>query len=193
MATTKPRKRSANDRDVPAQDWRMDLSRTLGRAELALRCGRFEEAAVLATRVSTADPTHIGALETLAKAQWRSSQHEELLTTVSRLLRLNPYEPGYHALRGAALQCLGRYGESVQAFSRCGGDASSKEAIRSLHEWQAGLVAEMMKTDKVFKAHYEQSPTEACSSRGFAFVAEERAERWLTNGRERATFFTRPS
>lgn len=168
-------------------------SRTLGRADLALRCGNYKEAAGLAQKIVHADPTNVGALETLAKALWQTGAHEEVLGVVTRLISLNPYEPGYHTLRGAALQCLGRYGDSVRAFNRAQATPESAEAIRDLHSWQAALIREMLVSDPVFRAQYERDPEQACAARGFEFVSERRSERWLAAEADRAALFTRPS
>ena len=42
------------------------------------------------------DPTHLGNLETLVRAQWSAADYSGVLDTVRRLLALNPFEPGYH-------------------------------------------------------------------------------------------------
>lgn len=49
------------------------------------------------------DPDHLGALEVLAQAQWYGGQYAEVIVTTTRLLRLNPLEPGYRYTRGMAL------------------------------------------------------------------------------------------
>src|SRR5690348_11829950 len=48
------------------------------------------------------DPDHLGALELLAQAQWFGGQFDAVISTTSRLLRLNPSEPGYRYTRGMA-------------------------------------------------------------------------------------------
>src|SRR5580700_1569148 len=88
----------------------------LCQAQVAFRAGNLVEAQRLALDLLTEDDSHVGALELLAKAQWQSGVYDELLQTLSRLIRLNPYEPGYHALKGAALQCLGRYDDAIRSF-----------------------------------------------------------------------------
>jgi hypothetical protein len=170
-----------------------DLNLLLDRAEAALRAGQFEDSVHIARTVTSTDPTHVGALEILASALWQSSKYSELLETIRTLTRLNPYEPGYHALTGAALQCLGRYGESVRAFSRGAEAPGSTNAVRVLHSWQASLVRELIETDAVFKAHYAQDPCGACSSRGFEFAPEIRTDPWLPNGPVKSRTFVRPS
>ncbi|MBS1723959.1 MAG: hypothetical protein JSS66_13520 [Armatimonadetes bacterium] len=53
-------------------------------------------------RMLSADPDHLGALEVLAQAQWFGGQYDAVVSTTSRLLRLNPSEPGYRYTRGMA-------------------------------------------------------------------------------------------
>lgn len=48
------------------------------------------------------DPDHVGALETLAHAQWLAGEFKSVVQTTTRLLSLNPHEPGYRYTRGMA-------------------------------------------------------------------------------------------
>ncbi len=64
------------------------------------------------------DPDHLGALETLAKAQWMGGQYKELIETTHRLLRLNPHEPGYRFTRGMAYLSLGQLHRSAEDLRR---------------------------------------------------------------------------
>lgn len=54
-----------------------------------------------------ADPDHLGALEVLAQAQWFGGEFDAVVRTTSRMLRLNPLEPGYRYTRGMALLSKG--------------------------------------------------------------------------------------
>ncbi|MDK3161028.1 hypothetical protein QPK87_31390 [Kamptonema cortianum] len=67
-------------------------------------------------RILQFDPNHIGALETLAQAQWQGGQFENVVRTTSKLLQLNPYEPGYRYTRGMAYTGLGRLTLAAQDF-----------------------------------------------------------------------------
>lgn len=60
------------------------------------------------------DPDHLGALETLVKAQWLAGQYREVIATAGHLLRLNPYEPGYRYTRGMALMSIGQLRRSAE-------------------------------------------------------------------------------
>jgi hypothetical protein len=52
----------------------------------------------------------------------------------------------------------------------------------------------MVATDPVFRAHYAQNPAQACSSRGFSFLAgSPPRDRWLPGLEHRNSLFTRPS
>jgi tetratricopeptide (TPR) repeat protein len=158
-------------------------------------CGAID----CANRVLAADGTHVGALETLAKALWQACRLEDLLLTLRRLIELNPYEPGYHALQAAAFQSMGRAGEALKAYSRATelGDVRQdelRETIEELQQWQGSLVAQLIKEDAVFRAEYDQDPAEACRKRGFAFVAAERAlGGWYRESDAQGGAFARPS
>ena len=169
-------------------------AKELDHASSLLKFSRFPEACAVARQIVVKDPKHVGALEILVKALWQCGQHDEVLLVLRRLIVLNPYEPGYRALQGAALQCLGRYGEAARAFAQSSQLPSSQEALQELRSWQAGLVQEMLGTDPVFRAHYEQDPKDACLCRGFDFVEDERQmDRWLTVTQNRAELYIRPS
>ena len=155
------------------------VRRRLAGGESNLEQGQYAEAIHAARQVLASDPNHLGGLELLARAHWRSGECELALDDLRHLIRLNPYEPGYHFLRGGALQALGLYGEAVHAYARCleSDNASLKAnaatAIRELETWQEGLIAEMLKSDRKFRAEYAIDPVEACKAHGFAFTAED--------------------
>ena len=48
------------------------------------------------------DPNHLGALEISAQALWYEENFEEVIKITTRLIRLNPHEPGYRYTRGMA-------------------------------------------------------------------------------------------
>lgn len=48
------------------------------------------------------DPDHLGALELKAQALWLGGEYQEVINTTTRLLKLNPHEPGYRYTRGMA-------------------------------------------------------------------------------------------
>ncbi len=64
------------------------------------------------------DPEHLGALEVLAQAQWFGGQFKEVIQTTSRLLRLNPHEPGYRYTRGMSYMSGGDLLMAAEDF-RC--------------------------------------------------------------------------
>ncbi len=165
----------------------------LRQADAALRAGHSEHAASLASEILTKDAKHLGAIETYAKSLWRSSRFAEVVAATDRLLALNPYEPGYHALRGAALQALGRYGEAVECFNRSRDLPGSVDALRELQIWQAGLLAELLNSDPVFKASYAQDAQKACEARGFRFIEDKPQDQWHPTQFDRGWSYIRPS
>lgn len=163
------------------------------RGEGLLAQGDVASAASTLRRVLAQSPTHIGAMEALAKAYWRLSDFESLLPLIERMVALNPYEPGYHALRGGALQGLGRYGDAVRSFERSS-DPSSQAAIDELHAWQYQLIAALLSSDSEFQLAYARDPQAACESRGFSFAGTENRPRVrIPELIERDRSFDRPS
>lgn len=145
----------------------------LSQAETAMASGDARNASRLARALLRNDPEQIGALELLAKAQWRLADYEGLLGTLAILVRLNPYEPGYLALKGAVHQAQGRIGEALRCFARADvDDPSTADAIVELRAWQETLIADLLQSDPTFRAEYEQDPIGACSARGFDFVQD---------------------
>lgn len=161
-------------------------------AERHARLGESEEAIRIAADVLAQDPKHLGALELTARAQWKIGEYESLLATLRQLVATNPYEPGYHALRGSALQCLGRYGEATMAMERAKSLTGQREALAELREWQAGLIADLIDSDPIFRTHYRQDPVAACAQRGF-HIAPVTAPSPVLGRQERAALYTRPS
>lgn len=169
-----------------------DKTSALTSAEAAMRRGDSSAALAIVERLLVAQEDHLGALELKARCEWQAGAHEPLVGTLRRLIALNPYEPGYHALLGSALQCLGRYGEAARSLERAGGTPGQEETLADLRAWQAGLIAEMIQSDPVFRAHYRQDPHAACASRGF-HVAHEATTPLIVGRTERAALYTRPS
>ncbi len=62
------------------------------------------------------DPDHLGALEVLAQAQWFGGLYDAVISTTSRLLKLNPLEPGYRFTRGMAYVSKGHLGRALEDF-----------------------------------------------------------------------------
>lgn len=168
-------------------------------AEMELASGNPAGAMRHARALLCMDSDHVGALETLAKAQWQTSACEELLITLSRLIELNPYEPGYQVLLAGAYQSLGLCGEAVKAYLRAIdlGVPKSEEMdamIEELRAWQSSLVADMIATDPVFRAAYDQDAVKACAERGFDFaISTEHSEVLIQERQSRAQVSIRRS
>jgi hypothetical protein len=168
-------------------------------AERELATGNLENAIGFAKQILEFDATHVGALEVLARAQWQSSRFEELLLTLAKLVELNPYEPGYHALQACTFQCLGMCGEAVKSHMRAvdlGYPASDAmdAMVEDLRVWQASLVDQLLQTDAVFLASYQQDPVKACADRGFDFaIPPETTEHLIRERETRAVVYARHS
>lgn len=172
----------------------------LARAEALLQTRDSAGAATLARKILRKDPTHVGALEVLARAEWQQQRFEALVSTTNRLIKLDPYNPGYHMLRGATFQCLGRFGEATKAYARSSSLGDSPDTQRSLaliselREWQAGLLSTLLAEDPTFRAAYRRDPHAACQSKGFEFVeTPSSAETWVHEGAMAVTAAVRPS
>jgi tetratricopeptide (TPR) repeat protein len=117
-------------------------------------------------------------MEILARCLWRCGDFAQALAQTRSLIRLNPYEPGYHCLRGACLQALGMYGEAVEAFERSlQGDENTRrlatQALVELEDLQHTLVGEMLAEDAVFRVRYTADPRSACESKGYRFTTSD--------------------
>lgn len=168
---------------------------TLARAEFLLSTGDPAGSMACARAVLRKDPEQLGALEVLAKALWQLARYDELLITLSTLIRLNPYEPGYHALRGAALQSLGRAGEAIKCFGRVADRSdTAAAAVEELRRWQQDMISDLIQEDPLFRAQYEQNPVEACQARGFDLLPEcEPTRTWFATAHAQGLLHTRPS
>jgi Flp pilus assembly protein TadD len=170
------------------------FSQSLRRADSALKSGGAAEAKQIVQSLVGQDLGHVGALELLAKAQWTLGENEELLETLTVLTRINPYEPGYHLLRGNSLRNLGRYGEALRAFVRAGDADGARDAVAELSALQSNLVLQLLDEDRVFRAQYAQDPDRACAARGFEFRSETKIRDWtLTNEFNPTRLTQRPS
>ena len=173
--------------------------KTKMQAETDLGTGQGASAVARARQVLRKDPEHVPALETLAKAQWQSADLDDLLATLRKLIALNPYEPGYHSLLAAAYHSKGLCGEAVKAYLRAVElglpESSEMDAlIQELRAWQGSLVMELIQSDRIFRAAYEQDPVKACAERGFDFaVVSETTEEIIQERATRAGLFARPS
>lgn len=154
--------------------WRMKHADWLLQAESALMEKRWERAASLTSRILKRDPKHVGALEVAAKAHWGKGDHAEVLRATERLIGLNPFEPGYHSLRGAALQALGRLREAMHCYRRSldmGGEANAEASAVFLEECQRSLLEELLQSDETFRDAYRRDPVGACLSKGLTLPA----------------------
>lgn len=157
-------------------------------------------AAALVRKILRKDLTHVGALEVLARAEWQMQRFEALVSTTKRLIKLDPYNPGYHMLRGATFQCLGQFGEATKAYARASALGDSPDTQRSLaliselREWQAGLLSTLLAEDPTFRAAYRRDPHAACQSKGFEFIeTPASAETWVHEGAAGLSATVRPS
>jgi tetratricopeptide (TPR) repeat protein len=181
--------------DIEQPRKRKSAKPSLARAEYLLSSGDPAGAIATARGILRKDRTQVGALELLAKALWQLARYEDLLVTLSTLVRLNPYEPGYHSLRGAVYQALGRTGEAIKCFARVGEHSETAGAsVEELRDWQGTLIADLIRDDAVFRAHYAQDPEDACRARGFEMLPDYRAgESWLRKPQAQVAAYTRPS
>jgi tetratricopeptide (TPR) repeat protein len=170
--------------------WRSKVARAIARAEQHLRKSEISLATAQLNLVLNQDPDHVGALEVLSRCLWKTEQFEELERVTTRLTHLNPFEPGYHGLRGMALRALGRYGEAAQALAR---DPGAAAHLNDLEAFQATLVKDLIATDPTFAAAYSLDPECALRQRGFHFVQQESALAWVAANAPPVRVYSRPS
>jgi tetratricopeptide (TPR) repeat protein len=172
----------------------------LARAEALLQSRDAASAVKLVRRILRTDRNHVGALEVLARSQWQQQKFDDLVSTTRRLIRLDPYNPGYHMLRGAAFQCLGMFGEATKAYARSTANGSTTDADRSLQliselrDWQANLLSTLLAEDAAFRAAYSRDPQAACQSKGFEFMeAQLPTGAWVREDSSSSVIAARPS
>lgn len=90
------------------------------------------------------DPGHLGALEVMAQAQWFAGEFDAVIKTTTKLLRINPLEPGYRYTRGMALLSRGELMKAADDFRRAleqseipGFRAQVSEALDAVEIWIA--------------------------------------------------------
>jgi len=187
LEQTKRRMAGSNAVMARSRDAKSTPFNQLARAEVLLQSRDSVEATKLARQILRSDRTHVGALEVLARSEWQRQRFDDVVSTTRRLIRLDPYNPGYHMLRGAAFQCLGMFGEATKAYARAneiGGTPDANRAhqlIAELREWQGSLLSTLLEEDATFRAAYSRDPRAACQSKGFEFI-ETRPESgpWVT-------------
>ena len=149
---------------------RKRVSSELMLADLAMRTADWNSVVIYCRQILHQDKSHLPAMEMLAKALWRLECYGELLSTVRALVALNPYEPSYHSLLGTTFQCLGRFNEAAAAFERAGDDEQISDLRAAIETWHAESVAELIKTDIVFRTEFSRNAEDACRKRGISTV-----------------------
>lgn len=167
-------------------------------AEFALAGGDAALAVHHAEALIADDPTHLPALEILAKALWQIGDLPRLTALLEGMIRLNPYEPGYFSLLGAARQSLGQIGAAIAAFGRSlelggGTDSAVAEMLIDLRRFQADLIEGLLEGDTAFRIAYRRNPVTACRQRGFE-IDPPAVDLPIVRGARKATFLAaRPS
>lgn len=138
--------------------------RAITRGERKLREGDAPRARELARRVLARDADSLGALELLGRAALRLSEPREAAWAAARLLAINPYDPGYHSLRGLALQAQGLFAPGGRALGR---DPRAGLALGALEADQEDLVADLVRTDPRFARRLAAAPARTLREEGF--------------------------
>jgi predicted Zn-dependent protease len=167
-------------------------------AQLALAASDPLAAVQHAESLIAEDPTHLPALETLAKALWQIGDLPRLSAVLNGMIRLNPYEPGYYALLGAAQQSLGLVGAAIASLARSlelngGKDSSVAEMLVDLRRFQATIIEDLLIHDSAFRIAYRRDSVAACRARGFEIDPPVVDLSVLTQPRKAAFLAARPS
>jgi len=85
-------------------------------AEIASRLGRYEDAETLLARAIALAPSFAAARHNYASVLYRQNKPGEALAQAELLLKTDARNPGYRALRAAALGQLGEYGQASAAY-----------------------------------------------------------------------------
>jgi hypothetical protein len=147
------------------------------KADRHLAKGEVEQASSLVQAVLCETCDHLGALELSARLLWKQQDFKALVRATKRLITLNPFEPGYHSLRGMSLRALGMYGEAAKALER---DPNAAKQLLDLECFQALLIKDTIKHDQVFAAKYAKDPLKALTEKGFYFKEREAALAWVS-------------
>jgi tetratricopeptide (TPR) repeat protein len=147
------------------------------RSERHLAKSEVEQASSLVQMVLCETTDHLAALELLARILWKQQDFKALVRTTNRLISLNPFEPGYHSLRGMSLRALGMYGEAAKALER---DPNAAKQLLDLECFQASLIKDTIKHDAIFAAKYAKDPVKALTDKGFYFKEREAALAWVS-------------
>ena len=170
------------------------IHQTLKRAELHLAKDMWVDTIRTCNTVLVQDRDHVGALELLAKAQWKGTQNRELLQTLSRLIALNPYEPGYHALKGAAHQALREFESALACYERAADCTDVAGLAAQLQESQQKVIQQLVQEDPVFRVRYSRDPNHACRRAGFTHASGAHATSPIKVAfQQRGESLTRPS
>ena len=169
---------------------RRRLALWVTKAERHRQKSEFSQAMKMIDAVLAEDADHIGAMEVAAKALWSLQNFEALEVLMTRMIHLNPFEPGYHSLRGMALRAMGQYGEAAKELSR---DPNAQKALEDLEGFQANLIRDILAQDPAFSAAYAKDPAEALRERGFHFEARDAAFAWVAANEITVSAFARPA
>lgn len=171
---------------VAAPHRRVSAAELVTQAQHAFDSGKIPVALSVAERALALDGGHLAAWEIRARSSWRLNRFEDALESLSRLIRLNPYEPGYFYMQGLIFQAMGQFSDALDALHRClksdGPVAEqARAAIAELEDWQETLIAEALTNDARFSAQYLRDPATACAERGYRFSDAKstlNAKRW---------------
>ncbi|HEY3782152.1 MAG TPA: CDC27 family protein [Fimbriimonadaceae bacterium] len=146
---------------------------------LATQSQSPSETVIVCDRILVSDPGHLPALEVKSKALWRMGQFEAALKSLDKAIALNPFDPGYHFLKGDCLQGLSRNSEALDAFERCRSCASGNLAqqtelrIKALQDWQSAVAGELACSDAAFRMQLEANPVAAMAQLGFKVSSKQ--------------------
>jgi tetratricopeptide (TPR) repeat protein len=145
-------------------------------ARQALNEGDVLEAVRLCRSILAREADHLCALEMQAHALWRLGRFAQVVRVASRLLALNPHEPGYLLIRGMAHMALGNYAPARESLETalCASldpDFVTRvwEQLGDLDRLQLRQVEQLRAIDHRFAEAYARDPEAACSALGFAF------------------------
>lgn len=167
-----PRKTCAVDHSAFAQ---------LGEASDLFDSGHIAPALRIATRLLSRDPKHVPALELVARCHWSDDDYTQVLRVASRLIRLNPGEPGYRIMQAMAYQAMGHFALAVRTLKQCQEETTRPDALARvrrmldhLDDAQAQALSNLRRWNSNFAKQYDRNPGSACAEFGLEFSCEER-------------------
>ena len=154
-----------------------DIDVLLTQVRSCLDAGNHKQAKRVLRRCLKLDEGHLPTLELTALTQCRCGQPSDALSTISRLVILNPFEPGYDFLRGCCLQSLGRFLEAEACYRRAAKAVGPEqtvalEATSRLETWKQQCLEHLLAENSDFRAAFARDVAASSVAAGISLQSQ---------------------